>query len=263
MIGLLPSDTVKNPKLNTNPTLSARAYPTGDHQSSSNSFKLVNAIQTCFKSNTCDKKDQLQVNTLTVSENETPTLKEPKETLEDEFTDLHLNRPVLEVLAHVPMYDTLLDKYLELKVGLLEDTNDVLGLADGTKSYPVGIVRNVEVHVGKLKLFEDFHVWEIARDAEVNPFKDVLVFRKMVEFLVAIPINLKGNMWESEDLIENPIKWNRPPKEGDGVWRIRIELIDHDGEIFDREFQSIPTNMRLSLKENPSDILNFDHFHDS
>ncbi|GJY66318.1 hypothetical protein Tco_0468556 [Tanacetum coccineum] len=47
--------------------------------------------------------------------------------------------------------------------------------------------------------------WEIARDAEVNPFKDVLVFRKMVEFLGAIPINLKGNMWESEDLIENLI----------------------------------------------------------
>ncbi|GJS34183.1 hypothetical protein Tco_0532565 [Tanacetum coccineum] len=58
--------------------------------------------------------------------------------------------------------------------------------------------------------------WEIARDAEVNPFKDVLVFRKMVEFLGAIPINLKGNMWESKDLTENLIDWNRPPKEGDG-----------------------------------------------
>nr|GEV29406.1 hypothetical protein [Tanacetum cinerariifolium] len=269
--------------------------------------------------------------------------------------DLHLNRPVLEVLAHIPMYDALLDKYIvslelgengfeyiqsialekmkdlglfilpcrlgdskpfdtlanlgscvnllpfklfkELKVGLLEETNDVLGLADGTKSYPVGIVRNVEVHVGKLKLFEDFYVvymereptcpvkeldfgddnepywttiekcesykprtsedaigaqpsyyvkkdfwnnhlpeeWEIARDAEVNPFKDVLVFRKMV----------------------------KPPKEGDGVWHIRIESIDPDGEKFDRAFQSIPTNMRLSLKENPSDILNLDHFHNS
>ncbi|GJX58713.1 putative reverse transcriptase domain-containing protein [Tanacetum coccineum] len=105
--------------------------------------------------------------------------------------------------------------------------------------------------------------WEIARDAEVNPFTDVLVFRKMVEFLGAIPINLKGNMWESKDLIENPIDWNRPPKEGDGAWHIRIELTDPDGEKFDRAFQSIPTNRRLSLKENPSDILNLDHFHDS
>ncbi|GJS12667.1 MAK10-like protein [Tanacetum coccineum] len=223
----------------------------------------------------------------------------------------------------------------------------------------MGIVRNVEVHVGKLKLFEDFHVvdmereptcpllvgrgflatanavidckkakiavgegltrsifrvkeldfgednepywttigkfesykprtsdggigtrppyyakrdfwnnhspgeWEIARDVEVNPFKDVLVFRKMVEFLGAILINLKGNMWESKDLIKNPINWNRPPKEGDGVCHIRIELINLDGEKFDRAFQSILTNRRISLNENPSDILNLDHFHDS
>ncbi|GKF46334.1 MAK10-like protein, partial [Tanacetum coccineum] len=164
MTGLLPSDTVKNPKLNTNTTSSARSHPAGDPQSSFNSFKSVNAIQMCFKSNTCDKKDQLQVDTLTVSKNETLTLKEPKETLEDEFADLHLNRPVLEVLAHVPMYDALLDKYIELKVGLLEETGDVLGLADGTKSYPVGIVINVEVHVGKLKLFEDFYVVDMERE---------------------------------------------------------------------------------------------------
>nr|GEX28029.1 MAK10-like protein [Tanacetum cinerariifolium] len=47
--------------------------------------------------------------------------------------------------------------------------------------------------------------WEIARNVKINPFKDVLVFRRMVEFLRALPINLKGNMWESDDLIENPM----------------------------------------------------------
>ncbi|GKC31967.1 MAK10-like protein [Tanacetum coccineum] len=121
----------------------------------------------------------------------------------------------------------------------------------GTKSYPVGIVKNIEVHIGRLKLLEDFYVidmdkdpatpllvgrgflattsaiidctrppyyakkdfmdyhlpgdWEMARDAELNPFKDVLVFRKMVEFLEAIPINLKGNMWESKELVDKRI----------------------------------------------------------
>ncbi|GJT83012.1 MAK10-like protein [Tanacetum coccineum] len=35
--------------------------------------------------------------------------------------------------------------FKKLKIGLLEETEDVLGLADGTKAYPVGIVRNVEV----------------------------------------------------------------------------------------------------------------------
>ncbi|GJU57814.1 hypothetical protein Tco_1235580 [Tanacetum coccineum] len=168
MTGLLLSDTVKNPKLNTNPTSSVHSHLVGDPQSSSNSFKSVNAIQTYFKSNTYDKKGRFQVNTLT----------------------------------------------------------------------------------------------GIARDAEANPFKDVLVFRKIVEFLGAISISLKGNMWESEDLIENPIMWDRPPKEGDGAWHIRIELIDPGGEKFNKAFQSILKNRRLSLKENPNDILNLDHFHD-
>nr|GEZ91078.1 MAK10-like protein [Tanacetum cinerariifolium] len=59
----------------------------------------------------------------------------------------------------IPLY--LFKKH---KIGLLEETEDVLGLADGTKSYPVGIVRNVEVHVGKLKFLEDFYVIDMKKD---------------------------------------------------------------------------------------------------
>ncbi|GJR39522.1 MAK10-like protein [Tanacetum coccineum] len=136
----------------------------------------------------------------------------------------------------------LLYLFKKLNIGLLEETDHIFGLADGTKSYPVGIVKDVEVHIGKLKLLNDFYVldmkkvpetpllvgrgflaianafidcrmakiavgegitreWEISRDVELNPFKDTLVFRRMVEFLGAIPIKLKCNMWESEDLI--------------------------------------------------------------
>nr|GEU47819.1 MAK10-like protein [Tanacetum cinerariifolium]GEV59209.1 MAK10-like protein [Tanacetum cinerariifolium] len=186
------------------------------------------------------------------------------------------------------------------------------GLADGTKSYPIGIVKNVEVHIGKLRLKEDFYAialekdhtcpslvrrgflatvsvvidakkakiaigegvtstngigarppyyakkdfmdyhlpeeWEIARGAKLNPFKDILVFRKMVDFLGTIPINLKGNMWESKELIENKMDWNGPPKEGDDVWHIRIKLIDPDRERFNRAFQSIPITRKLFTK---------------
>ncbi|GKE23345.1 MAK10-like protein [Tanacetum coccineum] len=196
----------------------------------------------------------------------------------------------------IPLY-----LFKKLNIGLLEETDHIFGLADGTKSYPIGIVKDVEVHIAKLKLLNDFYVidmkkdletpllvgrgflattntvidcrmakiavgegitrsvfgvkgvdlgeeeepywttlgkresykprprsdgvgartpyyarkdfldchlpgeWEITRDTELNPFKDVLVFRRMVEFLGAIPINLKSNMWESEDLIKNPI----------------------------------------------------------
>ncbi|GKG04918.1 MAK10-like protein, partial [Tanacetum coccineum] len=171
-----------------------------------------------------------------------------------------------------------------------EETDHVFGLASGSKSYPVGIIRDVEVHIGRLNILNDLCVidmkkdletpllvgkgllatanividcrkskivigegitrsvfgvketnpgeeeapywttlrknesykpqpssdcvdaqtpyyarkefmngyfpaeWEIARDAEINPFKDILVFKRMVEFLGALPINLKKTL---------------------------------------------------------------------
>ncbi|GKA34001.1 MAK10-like protein [Tanacetum coccineum] len=313
--GTLPGDAVKNPKLSASPVLSARSYPTIDPQCSS-----------------------LQ----------------PEPTLEDEFQDLHLNLPVLEVLAHALIYNAILDKYVEslelgknrsafvqgevhvkmkdpglftlpcrlrdskpfntladlgscvniiplylfkkLNIGLLDKTGHIFGLADRTKSYPVGIVKDVEVHIGKLKLLNDFYVidmkkdpktpllvgrgflatanavidychlpeeWEISRDAELNPFKDTLVFRRMVEFLRAIPINHKSNMWESEDLIKNPINWDKPPKNRDGTWHAKIRLIDRDREEFTKTLQSIPTTRKLSERESPMEITDLDHFYNT
>ncbi|GKC82469.1 DNA damage-inducible protein 1-like protein [Tanacetum coccineum] len=159
-----------------------------------------------------------------VNEVGTPKSKQPEQPLEDEFKDLHLNLLVLEVLAHVPMYNVILDKYVEslelgkngstfiqgempkkmedpglftlpcrlgnsepfdtiadlgscvnliplylfkkLTIGLLEETYHVFGLADGNKSYPVGVVKNVEVHIGRLKLLEDFYVIDMKNDPE-------------------------------------------------------------------------------------------------
>ncbi|GJS90242.1 MAK10-like protein [Tanacetum coccineum] len=53
---------------------------------------------------------------------------------------------------------------------------------------------------------------------------------------------------ESEELIDKKIDWSKPPKDGDGAWHIKIEIIDPDGERFDRIFQSIPTTRKLSEK---------------
>ncbi|GJW68531.1 hypothetical protein Tco_0122955 [Tanacetum coccineum] len=39
-------------------------------------------------------------------------------------------------------------------------------MADGTKSYPVGIVKDVEVHIGKLKLLNDFYVIDMKKEPE-------------------------------------------------------------------------------------------------
>ncbi|GKB55273.1 FAR1 DNA binding domain, zinc finger, SWIM-type, MULE transposase domain containing protein [Tanacetum coccineum] len=245
--GALSSDTVKNPKLNVNstsPFFSAHSYPTGDPQCSSHP------------------------------------------------PNLHLNLPVLEVLAHALIlgdskpFDTLADLgscvniillylFKKLKIRLLEEINHVFGLVDKTKSYPVRIIRDVEVHIGKLKLLSDFYVidikkdpetpllvgrgilttanvvidygkakiavgegitrvkeidvseeespywttlgkrekykqrpssdgveWEIAKDAEINPFKDVLVFRRMVEFCKSeVKLHCSCNRYEAYGLL--------------------------------------------------------------
>ncbi|GKA06381.1 MAK10-like protein [Tanacetum coccineum] len=192
--GTLPSDTVKNPKQGTTPA----------------HFKEATISQTSMQ--------QPEIKT------EPPQPEEPEPTLEDEFQDLHLNLPVLEVLAHTLIYNAILDKYVEslelgknissfiqgeipakmvdprlftlpcrlgdskpldtlvdlgscvniillylfkkLNIGLVEETDHIFGLADGTKSYFVGIVKDVEVHIGKLKLLNDFYVIDINKDPE-------------------------------------------------------------------------------------------------
>ncbi|GJW39995.1 hypothetical protein Tco_0065840 [Tanacetum coccineum] len=111
MTGALPSDTVKNSKLNVNSTslvLSARSYPMEYHQCSSHSLHSIYDI-TYSKQTSNLQKDQLQ----TVIKIGTSKPKEPEKALKDEFKDLHLNLPVLEVLDHAPMYNAILDKYVE------------------------------------------------------------------------------------------------------------------------------------------------------
>ncbi|GJZ87514.1 retrovirus-related pol polyprotein from transposon TNT 1-94, partial [Tanacetum coccineum] len=196
MTGAFPSDIVKNLKLNLNSTssvLSAHSYPIEDLQGSSNPFKSVNVIKTCFKPTHNCQRDQLQVKTLTVNKTGITKLKEPEKALEDKFKDSHRKLPVLEVLAYALIYNAILDKYVESlefgkngfafnqgempkkmkdlglftlpsKIRLLEETGHVFRLADGTKSYPLGIVKNVEVHIGKLKILEEFYVIDMEKD---------------------------------------------------------------------------------------------------
>ncbi|GKE49338.1 hypothetical protein Tco_1480596 [Tanacetum coccineum] len=194
--GALPSDTVKNPKLSTTSVLSACSYPTIDPQCSSHPSNSINAIKAHFKEATISQTSLRQPKVETKPQQP----EEPEPTLEDEFQDLHLNLPVLEVLAHAPIYNAILGKYIEslelgkngsafvqgeipikmedpglftlpcrlgdskpfgtladlgscvniiplylfkrLNIGLLEETDHIFGLADRTKSYPVGIVKD-------------------------------------------------------------------------------------------------------------------------
>ncbi|GJT92902.1 reverse transcriptase [Tanacetum coccineum] len=236
---------------------------------------------------------------------------------------MHLNLPVLEVLAHAPMYNAILDKYVKsldlgknrfafiqdkmpekikdlglftlpcrlgdskpfvtlvdlgscvnliplylFKIGLLEETDHVFGLADETKSYPVGIVKNVEVQRGRLKLLDDFYIIDMEQDppplllvgrgflATANAVIDCKKAKMAVGEGITMSIfgvkeislgdeeipywTTLGNKWDSKELIKKNIDWNKPPKERDGAWHIRIELIDPDGEDSKRPFNQSP-----------------------
>ncbi|GKB32038.1 hypothetical protein Tco_0871439, partial [Tanacetum coccineum] len=84
----------------------ARSYQTIDPQCSSHPSKSINAIKAHLS------LQQPEVET------KPPHPEESEPTLEDEFQDLHLNLLVLEVLAHAPIYNAILDKYVEsLKLG--------------------------------------------------------------------------------------------------------------------------------------------------
>ncbi|GKE60334.1 hypothetical protein Tco_1510701 [Tanacetum coccineum] len=76
--GALPSDTVKNPKLNVNstsPLLSARSYPTENPQSSSHLLHSINAIKMFFEQTNKFQNYQPQVKTSTINENRVPPRK--------------------------------------------------------------------------------------------------------------------------------------------------------------------------------------------
>ncbi|GKA23178.1 MAK10-like protein [Tanacetum coccineum] len=61
----------------------------------------------------------------------------------------------------IPLY-----LFKKLNIELLEEAENIFGLADGTKSYPVGIFKDVEVHKRKLKLLNDFYVLDMKKDPE-------------------------------------------------------------------------------------------------
>ncbi|GJV08039.1 MAK10-like protein [Tanacetum coccineum] len=274
--GALPSDTVKNPKMNTSPVLSARSYPNMDPQCSNHIHSLINVVtihseqqsdsyDEKAKENEEEEKDSpknIRVNPsippdpsfafitkkspqtqfiLRIARNDDSSKEEPEEegsTTTEGILDSTVSKFMAsqdarlskfesdfkqqQILARAPNYNAILDKYVEslelgkngsvfvqgevptkmedpelftlpcrlgdskpfdaladlgscvniiplylfkkFNIGLLEETDHIFRLADGTKAYPVGIVKDVEVHIGKLKLLNDFYVIDMKKD---------------------------------------------------------------------------------------------------
>ncbi|GJU51216.1 MAK10-like protein [Tanacetum coccineum] len=192
--GTLPSDTVKNPKLGTHQVLSARSYPTMDPQCSSHPSASINAIKAHFKEATISQPSlqqpvielepplELGKNGSTFVQGEVPAkMEDPK--LFPLPCRLGDSKP-FDTLADLGSCINIFPLYLfkKLNIELLEETDHIFGLADGTKSYPVGIVKDVEVHIGKLKLLNDFYVIDMKKD----PKTPLLVGRGFLAFANAV-----------------------------------------------------------------------------
>ncbi|GKD85511.1 retrovirus-related pol polyprotein from transposon TNT 1-94 [Tanacetum coccineum] len=145
IVGALPSDTVKNPKLSTSPVLSALLAHA----------PIYNAILDKYVESL-----ELGKNGSAFIQGEVPAKMEDPGlfTLPCRLGD---SKP-FDTLAYLGSCVNIIPHYLfkKLNIRLLEETDHIFGLADGTKSYPVGIVKDVEVHIGKLKLLNDFYVIE-------------------------------------------------------------------------------------------------------
>ncbi|GKD82923.1 zinc finger, CCHC-type containing protein, partial [Tanacetum coccineum] len=96
----------------------------------------------------------------------------------------------------------------------------------------------------------------LAMEAYFNSFKNIIVYKKLVDFLGSLPIQLKNIEWTSEG-------YSTYRKiEGDEVWHAKFEITSPSGRKFTRGFKTKETKRKLSGKFNSDDILKFEHFFD-
>ncbi|GJV16343.1 hypothetical protein Tco_1361666 [Tanacetum coccineum] len=89
----------------------------------------------------------------------------------------------------------------------------------------------------------------VAMEAYFNPFKNIIVFKKLIDFLGSLPVQLKNNYWGNEGYeVYKKI-------EGDRAWHAKFEVITPSGQKFTRGFNPKETKRKLSGKFTSEDIL--------
>ncbi|GJT46425.1 DNA-directed DNA polymerase [Tanacetum coccineum] len=96
----------------------------------------------------------------------------------------------------------------------------------------------------------------LAMEAYFNLFKNIIVFKKLIDFLVSLPAQLKNIDWGNKGHGVNK------KIEGDGSWHAKFKVITPSGRKFTRGFKTKETKRKLSGKFTSKDILKFDHFLD-
>nr|GEW87919.1 hypothetical protein [Tanacetum cinerariifolium] len=226
--GTLLSDTVKNPKMGTHPVSPARSYPIIDSQCSSHPSTSINAIKAYFN-DAIIKPQQTE---------------EPKPTIDDEFKDLHLNLPVPKVVAHAPIYNAILDKYVKSP----ELGKNGSAFVQGGITAKIGdpMIFTLPYRLGDSEPFDT-----LADLGSCDPETPLLVGRGFLATTNAVIDYRMAKIAVGEGITR------------DGVWHAKVRIIDPDGEEFTKTLQSIPTTMKLSEKESPREIINLDHFYNT
>ncbi|GJV81403.1 hypothetical protein Tco_1517273 [Tanacetum coccineum] len=93
-------------------------------------------------------------------------------------------------------------------------------------------------------------------EAYFDPFKNIIVFKKLIDFLGSLPVSLKNNDWRSEGYgaYKNI--------EGGEAWHSEFKVTTPSKRKFTRSFKTKETKRKLSGKFMPNDILKFDNFLD-
>ncbi|GJY58540.1 copia protein [Tanacetum coccineum] len=151
-----------------------------------------------------------------------------KEVLDIRYKELEESKPILEVLENYVMYKKKLDEILIVKInGVVEmvalvdtgasvsilpyslykdlglgdprpyQTN--LTMADNTQAKAMGEVKKYEDpnRISSLHIKDDMER-ALAMEAYFIPFKNVIVFKKLVDFLGLLPVQLKNLDWGNE-----------------------------------------------------------------
>ncbi|GJX81011.1 hypothetical protein Tco_0329160 [Tanacetum coccineum] len=149
-----------------------------------------------------------------------------KEVLDIRYKELEESKPILEVLENYVIYKKKLDEILI--VGKDEDGNAKYGL------------------VAPLCLdIEDDMERALAMEAYFNPFKNIIVFKKLVDFLGSLPVQLKNIDWGNEGY------GTYKKIDGDGNWHARFEIVTPSGRKFNRAFKTKTTTRKLSGNSQP------------
>ncbi|GJZ29031.1 putative ribonuclease H-like domain-containing protein [Tanacetum coccineum] len=96
----------------------------------------------------------------------------------------------------------------------------------------------------------------LAMEAYFNPFKNIIIFKKLIDFLGSLLVQLKNTNWGNEGY------GTYKKVEGNGAWQAKFEVTTPSGRKFTRMFKTKKTDRKLSGKFTSEDILKFDQFLD-